>query len=68
MIRQIITTLALFSFTQLGLAQNLDKFEKKTFVDGQDTLLYRILYPNNFDREQVYPLLLFLHGAGERGN
>ncbi len=28
-------------------------------------LLY---FPKHFDREPAWPLMLFLHGAGERGN
>ncbi|WP_118196778.1 carboxylesterase family protein [Albibacterium indicum] len=31
-------------------------------------LSYRILYPENFDKNKEYPVILFLHGAGERGN
>lgn len=33
-----------------------------------DTLPFRILYPSNFNPNIKYPLVLFLHGAGERGN
>jgi len=33
-----------------------------------DTLRYRILYPENYDSSKSYPLVLFLHGSGERGN
>lgn len=40
--------------------------EYKT-ADGH-TLPYRILYPANYDSTKKYPLVLFLHGAGERGN
>ena len=29
---------------------------------------YRILYPKNFDKTKSYPLTLFLHGIGERGD
>lgn len=46
----------------------LDIYEKKEFkyADGQ-VLPYRILYPENYDKNKKYPLLLLLHGAGERG-
>lgn len=44
-------------------------FEKKTFTLSEGkTLPYRILYPQGYDRTKKYPVLLFLHGAGERGN
>ncbi len=29
---------------------------------------YRVLLPVNFDSAKAYPLMMFLHGAGERGN
>ncbi|WP_218916659.1 carboxylesterase family protein [Alkaliflexus imshenetskii] len=46
-----------------------DAYLARSFVSKQgDTLLYRILYPENYDRSKKYPLVLFLHGAGERGN
>jgi predicted peptidase len=46
----------------------LDIYERKEFVFGEGkTLPYRILYPANYDKTKKYPLLLFLHGAGERG-
>jgi predicted peptidase len=47
---------------------SLEAYEKEVFVKGRDSLPYRILYPQNFDKNQKYPLVLFLHGAGERGN
>ena len=37
-------------------------------IDGSDTLRYRIMYPKNFKEDGSYPVVLFLHGAGERGN
>ena len=45
----------------------LDIYEKKEFVYNGNVLPYRILYPANYDKNKKYPLLLFLHGAGERG-
>jgi predicted peptidase len=47
---------------------SLDIYEKKEFVYNGNTLPYRILFPANYDKNKKYPLLLFLHGAGERGN
>ena len=32
-----------------------------------DTIHYRVLYPENYDSHRRYPLVLFLHGSGERG-
>ncbi|MFB6318820.1 prolyl oligopeptidase family serine peptidase [Saccharicrinis sp. FJH54] len=43
-------------------------FQERQFIKNGDTLLYRILYPRQFDKHQQYPLVFFLHGAGERGN
>lgn len=45
------------------------EFEKKVFVGSNGfELQYRILYPMNYDEAKSYPLVLFLHGAGERGD
>ena len=52
----------------ISTAQDANLFEKKELIIAKDTLRYRILYPENFDTEKTYPLVLFLHGAGERGN
>src|SRR5690606_4055510 len=35
--------------------------------DHNDTLRYRILTPD-YDTTRTYPLVIFLHGSGERGN
>ena len=45
-----------------------ENFEKKSFIYETDTLNYRILKPLNYDSSKKYPVHLFLHGAGERGN
>ncbi len=33
-----------------------------------DSMRYRLLFPKNYDSTKKYPLILFLHGAGERGD
>jgi predicted peptidase len=35
--------------------------------DGKE-LKYRLLKPDNYDAKKKYPLVVFLHGAGERGD
>ncbi|HUH33068.1 MAG TPA: hypothetical protein VLZ28_03890, partial [Daejeonella sp.] len=51
-----------------SLAQNTNEFKAETFILGTDTLLYRILMPVNFNPDEEYPILFFLHGSGERGS
>jgi predicted peptidase len=68
--RIIINILYLF-FILMGIkgsAQHQDLYEAKVFINNLDTLNYRILYPKNFSEDKLYPLVLFLHGAGERGD
>lgn len=49
-------------------AQNYPSFEKRMLIRGNDTLRYRVQYPLHYNPAQKYPLVVFLHGAGERGN
>jgi predicted peptidase len=45
-----------------------DVFKAAEFpVDQEEPLLYRIYQPEEFEPGRRYPLVLFLHGAGERG-
>jgi len=41
---------------------------KKLFKKNTDSIPYRILLPKKFNPNIEYPLIVFLHGAGERGN
>ncbi|WP_209136998.1 MULTISPECIES: carboxylesterase family protein [Niastella] len=65
--RLVLTLLLAFAMTNLS-AQFQQLYEKKEFITGGDTLRYRILYPLNYDAHKKYPLIMFLHGSGERGN
>ena len=44
-------------------------FEPREYVGaGGKTLKYRLLKPAPYDSDREYPLVIFLHGAGERGS
>lgn len=60
----------LLSFAMASLLAYADNglYEKREFVFKGDTLRYRVLFPENYDENHSYPLVLFLHGAGERGS
>jgi len=43
--------------------------EKRMYTDPQSKVLrYRVLKPEDYDPKKSYPLVLFFHGAGERGD
>jgi len=43
------------------------RFSRENYVEKGDTLYYRRLIPDA-NRQRKYPLVIFLHGSGERGN
>src|SRR5262249_8762105 len=68
----------LFSFLTLALVGSAmraddpkdwrDLLQKRTFMEGKASLSYRLMKPADYDPKQKYPLVVFLHGAGERGD
>jgi len=45
------------------------RFEKIQYKDEEGNILpYRLLKPKNIEEQHRYPLVLFLHGIGERGD
>jgi predicted peptidase len=51
-----------------GLTQaQPSRFSREKFIDKADTLSYRLMTPDA-NRLRKYPLVIFLHGSGERGN
>lgn len=66
LLKGIIGLCLLFPF--LSKAQSLSSFDRGSYINKSDTLPYRFVFPENFDPQKKYPLILVLHGAGERGN
>lgn len=64
----LIFLVILFSVPFSTMAQEKEIFKKEQFIKEGDTLNYRILFPRDFSEDKKYPVVLFLHGAGERGN
>jgi len=67
----LLLVFAFFSSCNNKLPQNTDPtgvFIKKKFQENGVSIPYQILLPKNYDPKKTYPFLLFLHGAGERGN
>lgn len=50
-------------------AKGQDEYSREVFTSSKgDRLQYRLLKPENMKADEKYPLVLFLHGAGERGD
>jgi predicted peptidase len=69
--KALISILCISAFSISGIVSviaqpSLWSFEKYKNANG-DSLLYRQLYPDA-NRVRKYPLVIFLHGSGERGN
>ncbi len=42
-------------------------YAKAVFSANGNSLPYQIMFPRNYNAQEEYPLVIFLHGAGERG-
>ena len=62
---KIFSTLVMLLFLNLGLSQD---YSKELFVQNNDTLPYRMLLPKDYSPLKQYPMIVFLHGSGERGS
>ncbi|MCC7401481.1 MAG: prolyl oligopeptidase family serine peptidase [Chitinophagaceae bacterium] len=67
---KITTGFLLFTLLFTGLSRSQaqpSRFSAHKYIKNRDTLNYRFLFPD-YDTFRKYPLVVFLHGAGERGN
>ncbi len=53
---------------KLASQPDLSLYESMTWLTLIDTIPVRFLMPENYDPAKKYPLVLFLHGGGERGS
>ena len=65
---KISLLVALIVIARISIAQDFVQFDKLTHQTTKYTLQYRLLKPKELKENQQYPLVLFLHGSGERGN
>jgi predicted peptidase len=49
-------------------AQSILSYTKGVYRTDTDSLPYRLLYPLHYNEHKKYPIVLFLHGAGQRGS
>lgn len=67
--KNILFIVAIFLLNSLKIAaQHQEHYIEEQFISGTDTLNYRVLMPKNFESPNQFPVILFLHGAGERGS
>ncbi|MBW8685073.1 carboxylesterase family protein [Chitinophaga rhizophila] len=62
--------LLLFFCPLFAMAQTIpdySAFSYEVFSHNGDSLRYRMLLPEGYDAHKAYPLIMFLHGSGERG-
>ena len=63
-----VLLLMLFCFASFNKTNaQASVFGYQKYIENGDTLNYRELFPD-FDTLRRYPLVIFLHGSGERGN
>jgi predicted peptidase len=68
MSKPIFAIAMLITFPGFSQEQTVNGFDKLLYISAKDSLPYRFLRPEISAKEKEFPLIIFLHGAGERGN
>jgi len=66
----LLLAAVMLSLCVLSVSAGVDvKATEKRVFENKDTVLpYRLVLPETYDETKSYPMIVFLHGAGERGN
>ncbi len=67
-VMKILLALIVSFIYDFSVAQHLDLYKTETYYTSKAILPYRMLMPEKFDSTSSYPLLIFLHGAYEKGS
>ena len=65
---KIILLIAFVAGPSVITAQDLSVFKEESLISRKGELPYRIMMPKRYNPDIKYPLLIFLHGSGERGS
>ena len=64
--KNIIGLLLLFGVIAVFAEEKAELFEKQITISAK--VRYLVILPEGFQADKQYPLLVFMHGAGERGD
>jgi predicted peptidase len=69
MMTHVLSTIAVLCLLAEALpAQQPTGFLDRTVTVGALTMKYQVYVPNTYDRHRPLPVILFMHGSGERGS
>lgn len=68
LMRQFFALILTFLAVIKVQAQTTELFDKLIYTKNSDSLPYRLLKPVNPQALERFPLIIFLHGSGERGS
>lgn len=63
-----LTTNLLAQYQPSNVSELADKLEARNTSTSKNSIPYQLFIPTEFEQTQSYPIILFLHGSGERGD